>query len=185
MIAITSINFYSEHLNYGAAIHNLAFQLYLKRRGKVSIVLDYYPKWHLNKHFLFPILYLFRRPLTLRNVVYKFINWGVGWLENVVKYCKFKHFFRTYYKKTKLKIHSGEEKFLESIDGQVPNIWCVVSDVIWKLESGFDPVFFLDFPLARKARKVAYTPSMGARPMHELPDGMRALLLSRTGGCPG
>jgi len=177
MVVIVSYNLYSQHLNYGAAIHNFAFQTYLKRKGVSSVVLDYYPLNLLGCHFKFPVLYAFSRPFSKRRMLKNLIQWGPDIFQNLIKFNKFNRFFQTYYFKSKVKIRPGEEKKLRCVDGKVPSAWCVVADVIWKLENVFDPVFFLDFPLAEKGRKVAYAPSMGSHPLHELKNGTEALAL--------
>lgn len=174
-VAIVSYNFYTQHLNYGAAIHNFAFQEYLRRKGVESIVLDYFPKDAVGKHFKYPILYLFEGKFSIRKFVFCIVNWGLGFFANLRKYRKFQEFYKAHYAKSVVMIRPGQEQSLKSVDGVIPQIWCCVSDVIWKLENIYDPVFFLDFPLAKIARRVAYAPSMGTKPFHKLEYGQMAL----------
>lgn len=40
MVGIISYNIHSSHMNYGAALHSFAFQVYLQRLGVNSVVVD-------------------------------------------------------------------------------------------------------------------------------------------------
>ena len=54
-VGIISINRYSKHLNYGAALHSYAFQHYLDLHGIDNVIIDYFPKFmeHYSLKYLF------------------------------------------------------------------------------------------------------------------------------------
>ena len=44
-VGIISINKYSKHLNFGAALHSYAFQQYLDKQGIDNVIIDYLPRF--------------------------------------------------------------------------------------------------------------------------------------------
>lgn len=163
-VAIISYNLYSNHMNYGAALHSYAFQQYLKMQGVDSVIVDYYPKSLEHYNIKFPILnnISFWHP---RGFLKDVINWGLGFRCNLQKYKKFKIFFNKNLKCTKKKYTYSELLSGIAIPEIEDSILVCESDVIWKLyeENGFDEVFFLNFPGAEGKRKVSYAPSLGSR----------------------
>ncbi len=50
-VGIISINKYSKHLNFGAALHSYAFQQYLDKQGIDNVIIDYLPLFHENLQY--------------------------------------------------------------------------------------------------------------------------------------
>lgn len=164
-VAIVSYNIHSNHMNYGAALHSYAFQQYLKGMGVESIIIDYIPKVLEYYNIKYPILN-FKRFWHIRTFMHHILNWGIGFFSNIRKYKKFEYFFTCHTTKTNKTYSHRELMALPSIEGHDFSVFVCESDVIWKLYSigGFDEIFFLDFPAAKGKRKVAYSPSLAARP---------------------
>ena len=56
LVGIVSYNIYSQHMNYGAALHSYAFQQYLLNNGVESVIIAYKPKELNNYNLKYPIL---------------------------------------------------------------------------------------------------------------------------------
>lgn len=166
IIALISYNLHSDHMNYGAALHTYAFQQYLSKKGRTSVVIDYIPQMLEKRNFRYPILNCFKTRYP-RTFVYNLLNWGIlGFKENCRKYEKFQRFFTEHYNKTS-KTFCHEELSQANIIGDLDiETFVCESDVIWKLykKGGFDDMFFLNFPSATGKRKIAYSPSISSRP---------------------
>lgn len=107
MVGIISYNIHSSYMNYGAALHSFAFQVYLRRLGVNSVVVDYYLQNMEGYSIKYPFLnYL--RFWRVRSFLRHQANWLLGEPNNLVKYKKFKHFFNVNIKKTN-KSYSHEE----------------------------------------------------------------------------
>lgn len=168
MVGIISYNIHSSHMNYGAALHSFAFQVYLRRLGVNSVVVDYYPQNMEGYSIKYPFLnYL--RFWRIRSFLRHQANWLLGEPNNLAKYKKFQQFFNANIKKTK-KSYSHEELMSISDIENIPfDTFVCESDVIWKLYGigDFNDVFLLNFPAANKCKKIAYSPSLGARAFNE------------------
>lgn len=157
-VAIISINKYSKHLNYGAALHSYAFQQTLDLLGVDNLIIDYLPKFMENYHLKYPIL----DAIKSRKIKRVFSS-ASNMLPNLIKYNKFQKFFLSNYR-------TSEE--ILTINTLVQNgilkkynftEFMCVSDVIWSPEStlGFDRGYFLDFPDAENCKRISYAPSIG------------------------
>lgn len=164
LVGLISYNIYSEHMNYGAALHSYAFQQYLKKIGVLSVIIAYKPKELNNYNVKYPILNI-KRVRSFRGFVSFIINWGVGFFNNVKKYEKFQYFFNQYTNKTEHLYKYEELKIADSIENYSFTDFVAESDVIWKLfqENEFDECFFLNFPAAKGKNKVAYSPTLASR----------------------
>lgn len=167
LIGLVSYNIHSNHMNYGAALHTYAFQQHLKKKGQQSIVINYLPRTLEKYNLKYPLFNIFSMR-NLRSAVWCCLNWGLlGFFQNIRKFRKFQRFFDKYYVKTALKYNYDELMSLESIENLDIDTYVCESDVIWKLyeKNDFDDVFFLNVPFAKNKNKVAYSPSIGARPL--------------------
>lgn len=168
LIGLISYNLYSNHMNYGAALHSYAFQQYLKKQGVDSVIIDYVPLEFRYKSIKYPILN-YRRFWHLRGFTVHFLTWLIGFFPNIRKYNAFQAFFKKHYVKTKHRYGHAEMLRMKELEGLPIDCWVCESDVIWKLykTNGFNEVFFLNLPAAEGKRKVAYSPSLGSRPFTE------------------
>lgn len=164
LVALISYNVHSDHMNYGAALHSYAFQQYLLKFGIKSIIVDYYPQILEGRSIKYPFLN-FRKIWHIRGFIRHQANWLLGCLSNIRKYKKFMRFFELYTEKTQKCYSHAELMSTPSVENLPIDTFVCESDVIWKLYSkgGFNEVFFLNFPAADNKRKVAYSPSLGAR----------------------
>lgn len=164
LVGIVSYNVYSQHMNYGAALHSYAFQQYLMKKGVDSVVLCYIPQKLNEYHLKYPILN-FNRIKSFKGFVAFLINWGGGFFSNLRKYNKFQKFFREHLRKTSKVYRFKELMKLKSIENLEFTTFVCESDVIWKLykENDFDECFFLNFSAAEDHIKVAYSPSLSSR----------------------
>ena len=55
-VGIISINKYSKHLNFGAALHSYAFQQYLDKQGIDNVIIDYLPRFMKTYNMKYPFL---------------------------------------------------------------------------------------------------------------------------------
>lgn len=170
MIGIISYNIHSVHMNYGAALHSWAFQQYLNRLGRDSVVINYFPASFKRHGLSYSIKYPFlnyKRFWNIPHLIYHITNWLVlGYFPNLRKYKKFSRFFNEKVKKTQNEYNQKVLKSISDIEGLGIDTFVAESDVIWKLAINgiFDGVFFLQFPSAEGKRKVAYAPSLSSRP---------------------
>ena len=167
-IAFISYSLHSSHMNYGAALHGYAFQQFLKRNGIESIAIDYYYQDLEGYNIKYPILnYLYF--WHVRSFVAHWINWGGSFFSNLRKYKKFNSFFENNLKKTDYTYKHTDLIKTESIEGICFTHFVCESDVICKLykRGGFNEDFFLQFPAAKKTKKIAYAPSLGSRPFDD------------------
>ncbi|MFI3299345.1 MAG: polysaccharide pyruvyl transferase family protein [Rikenellaceae bacterium] len=154
-IAIISINKYSTHLNYGAALHSYAFQQYLNRLGYENIIVDYLPEFMKNYHIKYPVFNFFQHKSLRQELV-----WIYALPINLRKYNKFQRFFRNHYAITPSRYTVKKIDTLAQLNFDT---YVCESDVIWKPKStkGFDRGYFLDFDAARRVKRIAYSPSVG------------------------
>ena len=175
-VALISYTTHSKHFNYGAALHGYAFQRYLAERGCDVAVVDYIPKELERYHWKWPILNagrLWRNPVLMLRY---FIRWVYSARTNLRKLRKFRAFFDSRMRVTDRAY--TERDLVEGgalVEGGF-DVFVCESDVIWKRNDrvAFDRGFFLSFPAADRARKIAYAPSLGGVPMNE--DEMRTFI---------
>lgn len=156
MVGIISINRYSVHMNYGAALHSFAFQQCLDRLGFSNVIINYFPRFMEGYNLKYPIL----NGHTWKG----YLKWLIGGRENVKKYKKFEHFFDTYCRYTK-QVCTSFTIDNENFDNYNIDTFICESDVIWKPAStkGIEDAYFLNFPAANSCRKVAYAASVGLK----------------------
>lgn len=92
MVGIISYNIHSSHMNYGAALHSFAFQVYLQRLGVNSVVVDNYPQNMEGYSIKYPFLNYLRFG-RVRSFLRHQANWLLGEPNNLAKYKKFQYFF--------------------------------------------------------------------------------------------
>jgi len=184
MIGIISYNIHSVHMNYGAALHSWAFQQYLNRLGRDSVVINYFPS-NFKRHGLsYSIKYPFlnyKRFWNVPHLLCHITNWLIlGFFPNLRKYRKFSRFFSEKMKKTQREYSQKELKSTSDIESLEIDTFVAESDVIWKLsgKGSFDEVFFLQFPSAESKRKVAYAPSLSSRPFTQREEELFRKLVS-------
>ena len=154
MVGIISINKYSVHMNYGAALHSFAFQKVLDKQGIDNVIIDYYPKFMEGYNLKYPLL----NARNLRNLV----RWTWDLKANAEKYHKFQHFFSKYCRFTKEKYTKDTLNDISLNNLGIDTFVCE-SDGIWKPATtrGVDCGYFLHFSAAEQARKLAYAASVG------------------------
>lgn len=164
IVAFISYNLHSNHLNYGAALHGYAFQKYLEKNNVDSVMLDYIPQDLEGYNTKYPILN-FLRFWHIRHFIAHCLNWGGGFFSNLRKFNKFHLFFERNIKKTKKTYKHADLIKAKNIEQLKITHFICESDVTWKLykKNGFNEDFFLKFPAAKKTKKIAYAPSLGAR----------------------
>ncbi len=153
-VGIISINKYSKHLNYGAALHTYAFQQYLDKMNVDNTIIDYLPRFMQEYSMEYP----FMTPPPVKKYQ-RVIFWLLNLLHNKIKYDKFMRFFDKHYRKTKCQY---TEKILRNAQLKFDTVICE-SDVIWSPHTteNFEDAFFCNLPSMRGMRKIAYAPSIG------------------------
>lgn len=168
-IALISFTTCSKHLNYGAVLHGYALQRYLARMGAESVVIDYVPRQLEGYSLKWPVLnarFLWRQPLLMVRYI---VRWGFSTFANLRKLTKFRAFFSS-----RMSVTQRRYAERDLVGGALSDcgfdVFVCESDVIWKQRAKFplDRGFFLAFPAADAARKVAYAPSLAAAPFDEL-----------------
>lgn len=156
MIGIISINRYSVHMNYGAALHSFAFQKFLDKQKLDNIIINYYPNFMNGYHLKYPIL----NARTLKEA----IKWIIGGKANKSKYNKFESFFNNTCRFTKQTYTEGTLDKLMKGEYNIDTLICE-SDVIWKPSTtkGVDNGYFLHFKGSEKCKKISYAASVGLK----------------------
>ena len=95
-VGIISINKYSKHLNYGAALHSYAFQHYLDMHGIDNVIIDYLPRFMKSYNMKYPVIA--RQP---KEQFRRSLFWLGNFFPNIVKYNKFMNFFQQHYRSTR------------------------------------------------------------------------------------
>lgn len=162
-IAIISINRYSQHLNYGAALHSYAFQQVLNKLGYENKIVDYMPnflKWYNIKYPLGNM----SRSLSFKGKIIWLLRWTYGFFSNIQKYNKFESFFKN---KCEFTIEKYDTQTIDNVSEHLFDTYICESDVIWKLTSthGVDKGYFLNFQSAINNKRIAYSPSIGRKDM--------------------
>lgn len=154
MIGIISINKYSVHMNYGAALHSFAFQKFLDKNGLENIIIDYYPDFMKGYRLDYPIL----NSINWKNL----IKWSIGCKSNLKKYNKFQRFFKEQCRFTHEVYNSNTLNNFPLKQYGIDTFICE-SDVIWKPKStkGIDIGYFLNFQAADSCKKISYAASVG------------------------
>lgn len=163
-IAIISYITHSSHLNYGATLHGFAFQHFLRSKGANSTIIDYFPKALNGENLKYPILNKRKGRSYISWFIVK-INWLIGFTGNISKYNKFERFKRKYLTLTDMCYDYEQLKSCTKIDGRVYNKFVCEADVIWKISSmdSIDENFFMTFPAANNAKKIAYAPTVSSK----------------------
>lgn len=166
--ALISFTTCSKHLNYGAVLHGYALQRYLARMGAESVVIDYVPRQLEGYSLKWPVLnarFLWRQPLLMVRYI---VRWGFSTLANLRKYRKFRDFIASRMSATPRR-YRERDLVGGALSEDGFSVFVCESDVIWKRRAKFplDRGFFLAFPAADAARKVAYAPSLAAAPFDE------------------
>lgn len=161
-VGIFSYNKYSLYMNFGAALHSVAFQKVLDKYGVESYIVDYRSK-HVEK-FNFNNLFL----TNLKAGKIKNFKELVASLINTPSLKeKYKKFTRFYEENTRM--YSDGEKpffyssFIRGEYGELPFTTVICeSDVTWSplTNDGFDRVLFFDLDVFNGINKVAYSPSI-------------------------
>lgn len=153
-VGIISINKYSKHLNYGAALHSYAFQHYLDKHGIDNVIIDYLPRFM--KHYSMKYPVISRQP---KEQIRRSLFWLVSFFPNIIKYNKFMRFFKEHYRSTKCQY---DEELLANALLDFDTVVCE-SDVIWSPHStqGFDNGFFCNLPSMRGKNKISYAACIG------------------------
>lgn len=153
-VGIISINKYSKHLNFGAALHSYAFQQYLDKQGIDNVIIDYLPRFMKTYNMKYP--FLSEQP---KEKIKRFFFWLGYFFPNLTRYKKFMNFFDTQYRMTNCQY---DEALLSKALFDFDTIVCE-SDVIWSPHStqGFDNGFFCNLPSMRGKNKISYAACIG------------------------
>lgn len=153
-VGIISINKYSKHLNFGAALHSYAFQQYLDKQGIDNVIIDYLPRFMKTYNMKYP--FLSEQP---KEKVKRFFFWLGYSIPNLTRYRKFMKFFDEKYRMTRCQY---DEQLLGEAIFDFDTIVCE-SDVIWSPHStqGFDNGFFCNLPSLKGKNKIAYAACIG------------------------
>lgn len=166
-VGIISFVTNSSHLNYGATLHGYAFQKFLKTRfGIESEIIDYFPKALIGENLKYPILNKRVHKSWIIHTIVK-INWLLSVKSNRDKWNKFRNFIKSHLRTTPLCYDYSALQTGNDSQGLDYDVFVCEADVIWKLtsEKALDENFFLDFPAAQNRNKVAYAPTVAARPI--------------------
>ncbi len=180
LVGIISFITNSSHLNYGATLHGYAFQQVLHGKGVDSVVIDYFPKAVEGDNLKYPILNSEHNRSIARWIAIK-LNWLIGFRTNIVRYNKFRRFNERNLVTTETKYTYKSLRDVEKIDNLEIDTFVCESDVIWKVtgQDSMDENFFLDFPAARRAKKVAYAPTISTKKLSgEMLEGFKGLVTS-------
>ena len=166
LVGIISYNIHSNLLNYGAALHSYAFQQYLDKLYTPSVIVDYIPVHVERRNLKYPLFNLRKMGGGFNH---HFMNFAMGARKHVRKFRKFQDFFKKHTAVTPGRYTWNRLKKSKDIDGLKFRTFVAESDVTWKSywEGDFDHGFYLDFPAAENTRKVAYAPSLSAKPFSE------------------
>ena len=153
-VGIISINRYSKHLNYGAALHSYAFQHYLDLHGIDNVIIDYFPKFM--EHYSLKYPFLSKQP---KEQLKRSLFWFFNFFPNIRKYKKFENFFKNHYRMTKCQY---TEPVLRNAQLDFDTVICE-SDVIWSPHStgGFDNGYFCNMPSMQGKNKISYAACIG------------------------
>lgn len=165
-VGIISYVTHSSHLNYGATLHGYAFQSYLKKKHNIdSDIIDYMPKALDGENLKYPILNKRGNRSILNNLIVK-ANWLLAFKSNLKKWQKFNDFISNNLTTSEEYNYSELQTSATCSDLPYPIFVCE-ADVIWKIlsDDSFDENFFLSFPAADKAVKVAYAPTIASKPL--------------------
>lgn len=164
-----SYNMNSIHMNYGAALHSYAFQIYLKKfLGKNSIIINYHPRQLGRYNIKYPALNNLDI-VSIRGFLRHQLDWGLSTFGNIRKFNKFNRFFDKYTVTTSNKYYQEDLISLTELEEIEFEAFVSESDVIWKTyhNISFDEVFFLNIPIAENLPKIAYSPSIGSKKFSE------------------
>lgn len=165
-VATISFTTHSDHMNYGAILHTWAFHRYLLSRGVAAVAIDYIPRQLEGYSLKWPMLNavrLWRHPLR---AVLHLARWMVSGAANLRKYRKVRAFLVNALACTAATYRERDLLRLEALPDADVRTYVCESDVIWKRRPGqpLDRGFFLAFPAAERARRVAYAPSLAKSP---------------------
>ena len=155
---------YHRSYNYGAVLQAFALKTYIESRGHEVEFIDYWPHYRSGMYDLFNFN-PFKKKLNLKNIshgCYEFLKGIFYFFPKHVRYNKFQKFI-----KENLGVDYERRSFKEG--EEIPDIYDAYifgSDQIWRygefeLASGFDPVYWGEFPKNAKGQKFAYAASMG------------------------
>ncbi|MEO6289568.1 MAG: polysaccharide pyruvyl transferase family protein, partial [Ginsengibacter sp.] len=159
MMKIGIITFQRAH-NYGAVMQAYALLTTLQNMGHSVEIIDYWPKYRSGHYSL---VYFDEK----RNIKKRFSAPGLkNFAKEVVsfplryrQYQKFKTFIRCNLKVGKNSFHLGSD---------IPHKYDIIvcgSDQVWRYNfrgnSGFDNVYFAQYPVNKDVTKIAYAASMG------------------------
>lgn len=168
IIGLISYGTYSKHMNYGAHLHVYAFQQILKRYGVNSVIIDYRSRMLWRYSIKYPFLNCLNI-LNYKTFLKEQYNNILGFFDNLRKYHKVQTFMDNNLIKTKRRYSYKQLKNAKCLENICFTDFVCESDVIWKLgKRGYlDDCFFLNFPVAEKCRKIAYSPSLGSKAFSE------------------
>lgn len=159
--AVFSYSARSEHFNYGAILHGYAFRRVLASLGCEAEVIDYVPRHLEGYHWRWPVLNAFGLWRTPGAAVRCAVRWTCSLFPNLRVARKVRRFLSE-----RLGVAEKPLLFRDLAAGALTDrgfdVFVCASDVIWRKRDGFplDRGFFLDFPAAAMARRVAYAPSL-------------------------
>jgi len=153
-IGIISINRYSKHLNYGAALHTFAFQRFLDQHSIENTIIDFMPRFMKSYSMKYPFL----TPPPKRKLA-RTAFWMANAVPNLSKYRKFMRFFDQHYRSTQTKYDE------DSLRNAILPFDTVIfeADVIWSPHTtiGFENAFFGNLPSMRGMNRISYAASIG------------------------
>ncbi len=169
----TEIVTFVRAYNYGAVLQCFALSRYLSKQGVDVEVLDYFPPYFRNQYSMrkeAPLLTGFR---PYRRWLLKVYARLVAWVRNY----KFERFVKKF-------IPIGKKQYtsINQLEKMSSSCGCYItgSDQVWSPYCAqFDPVFFLDFPDAKKKPRYSYAASFGAG---HIPETMRDQYVNRLSG---
>lgn len=138
--------------NFGAVLQCYALQTYLESLGFVVKIIDYRCEAIERTYYLFNFKLLFHR-LNIFASVYNYLQILHHWKDRLEKKKSYKLFRKKY-----LNLSSPLFKITKDLGF---DIYITGSDQVWNtsLLRGYNNVYFLDFPISKHAKRVAYAVS--------------------------
>jgi hypothetical protein len=145
--------------NYGALFQAYGLREWFRKKGIEADFVNYHPLYVEEGGHFDAILDLrkWRKNLTIAYL--KVSNWFWIVKGNKEQHARFEAFRREHLGVRGERLYEAED--LSSVSKT--DLFVCGSDQIWNpsVQKGLDPVYFLDFESARKARRISYAPSFG------------------------
>ena len=150
---ILSLNIYQQANNWGSLLQSWALQQVLDRLGIENEIVTYKPDIFRHNHARYPILWNF--PFHIKRFSQMIVTDICEFKDYTKRDDKFKRFVRKHYRTSEY--YDSRNVGNLNYDGYI-----VGSDIVWHetFWHGFERAYFCDYANMRRARNIAYAPSL-------------------------